>query len=258
MRINNDVKTISASLSFMGLGEMAERMETDIKETIHCQNTTSLIASSFSVYAGEIKTTRSMKCLKASKLPEEVLFSDYVNVRDRNISPTLIDELRSLYFLEEHRPLVIEGNAGVGKTWLGMAVAKKACDECYRVRWTVFGELLCELRALKKKDEKEGTAKYLKKVRHYTNFDLLCIDEFLNSIIHDSDIFILQEIFDMLYRRKKSFLICTQCDVKMLPEMLSNKSIAEALRGRILERAKVITITGPDIRFQKTEVRKED
>ena len=89
----------------------------------------------------------------------------------------------------------------------------------------------------------------MKKVRFYTNFDLLCIDEFLNAPMKDSDVFILQDVFDSLYRKRKSFLICTQCDVARLPEMIANTSMGAALRGRILERAKVVSITGPDLRL---------
>lgn len=99
-------------------------------------------------------------------------------------------------------------------------------------------------------DAKDGSRRYMKKVRFYTNFDLLlCIDEFLNAPMKDSDVFILQDVFDSLYRKRKSFLICTQCDVARLPKMIANTSMGAALRGRILERAKVVSITGPDLRL---------
>ena len=253
MRISNDAETIASSLSFMGLGEMAARMEAYIHDTASCNDTTGLIASSLAMYAGEVKAERSLKCLKRSRLPEEVLFSDFLSIRERNLSPSLIDELQGLYFMDEHRPLVIEGKPGVGKSWLGMAVAKKACDECHRVRWIIFSELLCELNSLRILDSRDGTRRYMKRVRFYTNFDLLCIDEFLNADLKDSDIFILQDIFDSLYRRKKSFLICTQCDISRLPNMISNSNMGEALRGRILERAKVVSVVGPDLRLLEAD-----
>lgn len=134
-----------------------------------------------------------------------------------------------------------------------MAVAKKACDECHRVRWIIFSELLCELNSLRILDSRDGMRRYMKRVRFYTNFDLLCIDEFLNADLKDSDIFILQDIFDSLYRRKKSFLICTQCDISRLPNMISNSNMGEALRGRILERANVVSVVGPDLRLLEAD-----
>lgn len=86
-----------------------------------------------------------------------------------------------------------------------------------------------ELRSLRIFDAKDGVRRYMKKVRFYANFDLLCIDA--------------------LYRKRKSFLFCTQCDVSRLPEMIANTSMGEALRGRIQERAKVVSITGPELRL---------
>lgn len=249
MRISSDVESIASSLSFLGLETMADRMESDIRQTASTSNTTGIIASSFSMYACEVKAMRAAKCLKRSRLPEEILFSDFLSIGDRNLSQLTIAELQELNFMQEHRPLVIEGKPGVGKSWLGMAIAKRACDECHRVRWTIFSELLAELGSLRILDAKDGSRRYMKKVRFYTNFDLMCIDEFLNAPMKDSDVFILQDVFDSLYRKRKSFLICTQCDISRLPEMIANTSMGAALRGRILERAKVVSITGPDLRL---------
>ena len=75
------------------------------------------------------------------------------------VSPNTIAELQELNFMQEHRPLVIEGKPVVGKSWLGMAIAKRACDECHRVRWTIFSELLAELGSLRILDADYSLAK---------------------------------------------------------------------------------------------------
>ena len=90
MRISNDVKTISSSLSFLGLDGMAGRMESDIRQTASTADTTGVIAASFSMYACEVKATRAAKCLKHSRLPEEILFSDFLMVGDRSLSQLTI------------------------------------------------------------------------------------------------------------------------------------------------------------------------
>ncbi len=59
----------------------------------------------------------------------------------------------------------------------------------------------------------------------------------------DSDIFVS-------LCRRKSFLICTQCDVSRLPEMNDNISMGATLRGRILEKSKVVSIRGPQVSGQ--------
>ena len=72
MRISSDVESIASSLSFLGLETMADRMESDIRQTASTGNTTGIIASSFSMYACEVKATRAAKCLKRSRLPEMI------------------------------------------------------------------------------------------------------------------------------------------------------------------------------------------
>ena len=51
MRISSDVESIASSLSFLGMETMADRMESDIRQTASTSNTTGIIASSFSMYA---------------------------------------------------------------------------------------------------------------------------------------------------------------------------------------------------------------
>lgn len=58
-----------------------------------------------------------------------------------------------------------------------------------RVRWIDFPVLYRQLDRLKKNDEK----KYETKIKYYINFDLLCIDEFLNY--EQGDPYIIQEFF---------------------------------------------------------------
>lgn len=248
MKINDNIRTISQSLSFMNLDSMAMRLVSDVENNRQNVPADQLIASSFSVYTSEVKAERAERCLRASRLGGATLFSDYEPVTGRNLTKVTIDELESLCFIKERRPLVIQGTPGVGKSWLGMAVATKACAECYRTYWITFSALLEDLRSRRIKDTEEGSKKYGKRIRFYSNL-FLCIDEFLNSEMSLSDVYILQDLFNAFEVKRNPFLICTQCDLNKLPEMVGNKSLGESIRGRILGRAKIVSIVGPDIRL---------
>ena len=150
--------------------------------------------------------------------------------------------------MKERRPLVIQGTPGVGKSWLGRAVATRACAECHRTYWITFSDLLEDLRSRKIRDTENGSKKYGKRIRFYSNL-FLCIDEFLNSEMSSSDVYILQDLFNSFEVKRKPFLICTQCDLNKLPEMVGNNSLGQSIKGRILGRAKIVSIVGPDIRL---------
>ena len=128
------------------------------------------------------------------------------------------------------------------------AVAARACAECYRTYWITFPALLEDLRSREIRDVEDGSKKYGKMVRFYSNI-FLCIDEFLSCKMTESDIHILQDLVNTFDVKRRSFLICTQCDLSKLPEMVGNKSVVASIKGRIIGRAKIVTITGPDIRL---------
>ena len=257
MKVNDSIRTISQSLSFLNLGDMATRLENDVENCRQNVPADQLIANSFSIYTTEVKAERAERCLKASRLYGQTLFSDYEPVPGRNLSKVTIDELESLSFITERRPLVIQGTPGVGKSWLGRAVATRACAECYRTYWTTFPALLEDLRSRKIRDAEDGSKKYGKRIRFYSNI-FLCIDEFLNCEMTESDVYILQDLFNTFDVKRRSFLICTQCDLSKLPEMVGNKSLGASIMGRIMGRAKIVTITGPDIRLMDPAQKPKD
>ena len=102
-----------------------------------------------------------------------------------------------------------------------------------------------------------GSKKYGKRIRFYSNI-FLCIDEFLNCEMTESDVYILQDLFNTFDVKRRSFLICTQCDLSKLPEMVGNKSLGASIMGRIMGRAKIVTITGPDIRLMDPAQKPKD
>lgn len=249
MRINDSVRNIADSITNMRHPKMGERLIQDVLKAPSGSNLTDVVSSSLSIYAGEIRMKRGERMLRQSRLPCEVYFSDFAIIEGRNIDTLLIEEISELHFISEKKPLVIEGTPGTGKTWLGMAVATKACFDGHKTRGVNFPSFIEELRAAKLASRAEGSDVFSQLMKYYTGFEILCIDEFLNSEMNPTDVFILQELFNLLDAKKKPFVICTQCDLDKIPEMLGNTSIGFSIRGRILGRAKRISIIGPDIRL---------
>lgn len=98
----------------------------------------------------------------------------------------------------------------------------------------------------------EGMA-FDSRLKYYSKFDLLCIDEFMNIDIGEglssNDIFLFQELVNRLYNMKKSIMVIGQCDPFKLDSFIKPRSVAQSLQGRLLGHSTVISMAGPDLRM---------
>lgn len=95
-------------------------------------------------------------------------------VDERGLDRHLIAQLATCSFIDRHQNVVFQGFTGSGKSYLGCALAKQACQHRIRAHYIRMPELE-ELWALAK-DQPMGATKFLKK---YAAFTLLVIDEWL-------------------------------------------------------------------------------
>jgi DNA replication protein DnaC len=83
-----------------------------------------------------------------------------------------IEQLATGEFLRRHENLVMVGQSGVGKSHLLQALARRYCELGYRVRYTTSADLLEDLRA------SLADQSLPRRVRYWSRFDLVVIDEF--------------------------------------------------------------------------------
>ena len=143
--------------------------------------------------------------------------------------------------------ILIMGAPGTGKTWMGKAIATKACQNGTRTRWITYPFLCRELMRLKGEDSQRLEAR----IRYYCGFDLLCIDEFPNYDIEDK--FLMQEFFNQAKIAGHSTIVCGQCSPENWDSLFEVKSFAQSIRGRLLEHAYRLELKGPDLRTYNPE-----
>ena len=83
-----------------------------------------------------------------------------------------IETLATGEFIRRGDNLVIAGQSGVGKSRIVQSVGRAACAQGYRVRYTTSAELLRDLTA------SLADHSLHERLRYYSNFELLAIDEF--------------------------------------------------------------------------------
>ena len=75
----------------------------------------------------------------------------------------------------------------------------------------------------------------------------LCIDEFPN--VSEMDPFLVQQMFNTFSERGHSILLCMQCQPEKMEELFSITSIGQSIKGRILQKAKRLHLSGTDLRL---------
>ena len=232
---------ICDSLKILGCNTANEKIQDAIANSL--DDPLSVVCMALSSTAVTVKNKKYEKCLRISKIGDPVFLSDLLNYKVRQLDLEYIHRLADLHFVREGKNLIIWGASGTGKTWMGQAIATKACEEGIRTRWVTYPKLCRELLRLKEED----TQRLESRIRYYCNFGLLCIDEFPNYKLEDK--FLMQEFFNQAKIAGHSIVVCAQCSPENWDALFEVKSFAQSIRGRLLEKSYRLELKGPDLRI---------
>jgi hypothetical protein len=241
MRTSESVKKICDSLKALGYGSASDSIQDAVTKS--SDDPLSIVSLALDNAVTTARNTKYEKCLRISKLGDPVFLSDLLTYRVRQLDLEYIHRLADLHFVREGKNLVIWGAPGTGKTWMGKAIATKACEEGMRTRWVTYPFLCRELLRLKGEDSHRLEAR----IRYYSKFDLLCIDEFPNYDVEDK--FLMQEFFNQAKIAGHSTIVCAQCSPENWDALFEVKSFAQSIRGRLLEKSYRLELKGPDLRI---------
>lgn len=163
-------------------------------------------------------------------------------VEERGLERAVITQLGTCSFITRHDNVVFQGFTGSGKSYLGCALAKQACQHRYRAHYIRMPDL-AEAWALAK-DKPQGTSKFLRK---YTTFSLLVIDEWL---LDPPDEAIRTMLLELLERRYDtgSTVFCTQYAKKDWHHRLGGGVHADAIMDRIVHNTIWVDTGGTNMR----------
>ncbi|WP_409994517.1 IS21-like element helper ATPase IstB [Sphingobium sp. B2] len=147
-------------------------------------------------------------------------------------------------WLKANENLIITGQTGTGKTWLGCAFGRQAARQDHSVLYLRMPRLFEDL-ALARLD-----GRFPRVVDKLARVQLLILDDWSTHSLNDQQRLDLLEIFEERYRRR-STLITAQLPVAAWHEMIGEPTIADAILDRIVHNAHRITLKGDSMRRQK-------
>ncbi len=164
------------------------------------------------------------------------------------IDRKLIETLATGEFIRRGDNLVIAGQSGVGKSRIIQSVGRAACVHGYRVRYTTSAELLHDLTS------SLADHSLPQRLRYYSNFDLLAIDEFGFDRIERAE---SNQAASLLYKvidsrgPKRSTAMVTNISFDAWAEYLGDAPLAMAILDRVVDGAIILKIEGRSYRASR-------
>jgi DNA replication protein DnaC len=162
----------------------------------------------------------------------------------RGLEKSLVRELGTAKWLRNKQNVIIVGKTGVGKTFLGSALAQSACAHGMTALCARVPRLLNELAIA------HADGSFASLLARLSKLDLLVLDDFLIGPLKDQERRDLVEILEDRYGHS-STVITTQIPTKHWHEKLADPTIADAICDRVTHNAHVIGLRGPSIREKK-------
>ena len=187
---------------------------------------------------------RLHRLLRAAKLGINACLEDVKCDPARGIDKAVVRSLATCQWIRHKQNVIIVGKTGVGKTFLGSALAQAACRNGFRALRTRVPRLLHDL-AIARAD-----GSYSDHLRRLAKLDVLVLDDFLIAPMTDSERRDLLEILEDRYG-SSSTVLTSQVPTKKWHEMLTDPTVADAICDRVVHNAHVLAVRGPSIRQTK-------
>ena len=234
-------------LGYLQLGRAAESFAT-LAETARRQDWTHLefLARLVGEQAAATRDRRMAARLRYARFP----FRRTIDEFDFDFQPTvdrrLVEDLATLRFVEQGRPVLFLGQPGCGKTHLAVALAIRVVEAGWRGYFTTAEELTRTL----VRAQIEGT--WASKLRTYTAPTVLVIDDVgllpLDSRDAAGAFF---HVVNTRYEKRHPTIVTTNRGLPEWGRIFGDPVVAAAILDRLMHNAVVFNIKGPSWRLKE-------
>jgi DNA replication protein DnaC len=182
--------------------------------------------------------------LRSARLKERGVIEDIDYQHPRGLDRKLIRTLGSGEWVRHNQNILLIGPTGIGKTWLGCALAQKACRDGFSVLHKRTAELFREL-AVAHIDGSIGRL-----LLKFSRVDVLVLDDFAMAPLKDSERRDFLEICDDRYQRR-SMILTSQLPLAHWHEQIGDPSIADSILDRLVHNAYRIELNGESMRKKR-------
>src|SRR5215216_553277 len=230
------LKLIRAAEVLPGLLDRAR-----VQDLTHAQFLAELVAEE----AAATRNRRMAARLRFAHFPTRRTLAEFDFDFQPSVDRKLIQDLASLRFVVEGRPLLLLGQPGCGKSHLAIALATLAVEAGYRGYFTSAADLVATISGA----YADGT--FATKIRTYTAPSVLVIDDVGLTPMDRAAGNALFQVVNRRYDNNSTTIVTTNRGLPAWGELFGDPVVAAAILDRLLHRAVVINIKGPSWRLRE-------
>jgi len=191
------------------------------------------------------ENVRMDRCMREAKLRiSTACIEDIDYAAKRELDKSVVRQLATCRWVQEHQNVVITGATGTGKTYVACALAHGACRKGFRAVYKRAPRLFDEL-ALAHAD---GSYPHL--LARLAKIDVLVIDDWGLAAVKEQERRDLLEILEDRYGTR-STVMTSQLPPAKWHDHLGDPTLADAVCDRILHNAHRLTLKGPSRRKEE-------
>lgn len=237
-------------LGYQGFKEAYERQMEDV--SYHSLGFEERLFQLLDAQALFLKNKRIRMNHRLSRIKDKQAAIEAIDFRtNRRIDKSQIHSLAALNFIRAHQNIIITGKTGTGKSYIAQALANRAVIDGFKVYYVRTPSLLEEIRI----SRIDGT--YTNLLKKYSRFQLLVLDDFGVSPMHEDD---ATNLFEIIEDRTEinSTIITSQLPVSEWYNYLNNNTIADAILDRIVHSSHRIELQGESMRKIHSTIKKQE
>lgn len=201
------------------------------------------------LFAYEVKAREAKQLLiklKLAKLPLNHDLQNYDFNFTSGLSPTQLNQLRELNWLDQCYNIMFSGPSGTGKTFISAGLAYDAIKQGHKVYFRNINDILATLRL------KEITPNAAKEYKRLTEAQLIIIDDVMTLPLGKDDGNRFFVFINQIYETT-SFIITTNKSPAEWAKSLDDETLATALLDRLLYKCQLIQLQGKSYRLQNRQ-----
>jgi DNA replication protein DnaC len=183
--------------------------------------------------------------LKAAKLHGPACVEDIDYRAARGLDKAVIRALaKDSAWVRNHENIFVLGPTGVGKSFIALALAQKACRDGYSATYIRAAALLREL-ALARAD---GSLRHV--LARLSRIDVLVVDDWAMALLSETERREIWEICEDRYQ-VRSTILTSQLPVSRWHEQIGDPTVADGILDRLVHNAHRIEMRGESMRKKR-------
>lgn len=240
--LNNQTMTALSELGLRGMATaFREQLESVQYLELSFEERLSMLVDQ---EVAEREAKRLTSRLRSAKLRHSASIEDIDFHTQRGLDRSIIMSFTSSHWVDAHQNILLTGPAGIGKSYLGCALAHSGIRSGHSALYRRAPALFADLSIAR------GDGRYLKLLQGLARVEILVIDDFGLKSLSGNEPSDLLEVLDDRSERK-STIVTSQLPVDSWHSTLGDPTISDAVMDRLLHNSHIIEMKGASMRTKK-------